>query len=188
MLAELCAEREQVEEAIIVLRMARVRGRRRGRPPKCRYQVQMVSRLATQATARSALRPRRFPISARVERFSILTIDFERYSGAGIQSLPPVWPHSDWTLMFERSGLLLETDDYRTVPGQVMAKFAAISSLKARRKGLSLAAVRQVRKHCPRSVPTCACHGSRFFNDFNRLEARGLASIVRRGTTATLHG
>jgi hypothetical protein len=35
MLAELRAEREQVEEAIIVLeRMARGRGKRRGRPPK----------------------------------------------------------------------------------------------------------------------------------------------------------
>jgi hypothetical protein len=35
MLAELRAEREQVEEAIIVLeRMARGRGRRRERPPK----------------------------------------------------------------------------------------------------------------------------------------------------------
>jgi hypothetical protein len=43
MLAELCAEREQVEEAIIVLRMARGRGWRRGRPPKCRYQVDGVA-------------------------------------------------------------------------------------------------------------------------------------------------
>jgi hypothetical protein len=35
MLAELRAEREQVEEAIIVLeRLARGRGKRRGRPPK----------------------------------------------------------------------------------------------------------------------------------------------------------
>jgi len=35
MLAELRAEREQVEEAILVLeRMARGRGKRRGRPPK----------------------------------------------------------------------------------------------------------------------------------------------------------
>jgi hypothetical protein len=35
MLDELRAEREQVEDAIIVLeRMARGRGRRRGRPPK----------------------------------------------------------------------------------------------------------------------------------------------------------
>jgi hypothetical protein len=35
MLAELRVEREQVEEAILVLeRMARGRGRRRGRPPK----------------------------------------------------------------------------------------------------------------------------------------------------------
>jgi hypothetical protein len=35
MLAELRAERDQVEEAIIVLeRMARGRGKRRGRPPK----------------------------------------------------------------------------------------------------------------------------------------------------------
>jgi hypothetical protein len=35
MLAELRAEREQVEEAILVLeRIARGRGKRRGRPPK----------------------------------------------------------------------------------------------------------------------------------------------------------
>lgn len=35
MLAELRAEREQIDEAIVVLeRMARGRGKRRGRPPK----------------------------------------------------------------------------------------------------------------------------------------------------------
>jgi hypothetical protein len=54
-----------------------------------RYQAKMVSGLATQATARSALRPRRFPISARVARSGSLNGNLEGSFALRIRFLRP---------------------------------------------------------------------------------------------------
>jgi hypothetical protein len=51
-----------------------------------RYKAKMVSGLATQATARSALRPRRFPISTRVARSGSLNRNLDGRFALRIQN------------------------------------------------------------------------------------------------------
>ena len=69
MLAELRVEREQIEEAILTLeRLARGRGRRRGRPPGWLKEVAEAGGMPEESSAAAAPEPKKRPRSGATAR------------------------------------------------------------------------------------------------------------------------